>query len=135
MISLKTASQNNIFFNPLLCYEVIFSREVIDKNKIPDFFVNLTNDSWFGLSTGPYQHLQTARMRAIEYARPMVRVAQTGVTANINHFGEIVDEIGLNEKSIIDVDVYKNELLTIYAKYSQFPIGMVIILLLLLAIV
>ena len=135
MISLKTPSQNILSFNPLLCYEVIFSREVIDKNKIPDFFVNLTNDSWFGFSTGPYQHLQTARMRAIEYARPMVRVAQTGVTANINHFGEIVDKIGLNEKAIIDVDIYKNELLTIYAKYSQLPIGIVVILLLLLVII
>ena len=135
MISLKTASQNNISFNPLLCYEVIFSREVIDKNKIPDFFVNLTNDSWFGLSTGPYQHLQTARMRAIEYARPMVRVAQSGVTANINHFGQIVDEINLNQKAIIDVDVYKNEILTIYAKYSQLPIVIAIILLLFLVIV
>jgi len=135
MISLKTASQDNLSFNPLLCYEVIFSREVIDKNKIPDFFVNLTNDSWFGFSTGPYQHLQSARMRTIEYARPLLRVAQTGVTANINHFGEIVDKIGLNAKNIIDVDIYKNELLTIYAKYSQLPTAIVVILLLLLIIV
>jgi apolipoprotein N-acyltransferase len=135
MISLKTASQNNLSFNPLLCYEVIFSREVIDKNKIPDFFVNLTNDSWFGLSTGPYQHLQTARMRSIEYARPLLRVAQTGISANINHFGEVVNKIDLNEKDIIDVDIYKNELLTIYAKYSQLPIGLVVIFLLLLLIV
>jgi len=135
MISLKTSSQNNLFFNPLLCYEVIFSREVIDKNKIPDFFVNLTNDSWFGFSSGPYQHLQSARMRSIEYARPMVRVAQTGVTANINHFGEIVDKIGLNKKGIIDVDIYKNELLSIYAKYSQLPIAIIVICLLLLVII
>ena len=135
MISLKTHSQNNISFNPLLCYEVIFSREVIDKNKIPDFFVNLTNDSWFGISSGPYQHLQTARLRAIEYARPILRVAQTGVSANINHFGQIVDKIGLSEKGIIDVDIYKNELLSIYAKYSQLPIAMVIICLLLLIII
>ena len=135
MISLKTISQNNIFFNPLLCYEVIFSREIVDDYKIPNFFVNLTNDSWFGLSTGPYQHLQTARMRSIEYARPIVRVAQTGVSANINHFGEIVDEIKLNEKGIIDVDLYENEFQTIYAKYSQLPIAIVIILLLLLVII
>ena len=135
MISLKTLSQNNLSFNPLLCYEVIFSREVIDKNKIPDFFVNLTNDSWFGFSSGPYQHLQTARMRSIEYARPLLRVAQTGVTANINHFGEVVDKIGLNEKNIIDVDIYKNELLTIYAKYAQLPTAIVVISLLLLVII
>ena len=135
MISLKTPSQNNLSFNPLLCYEVIFSREVVDKNKIPDFFVNLTNDSWFGISSGPYQHLQSARMRAIEYARPLIRVAQTGITANINHFGEIVDKIGLSEKGIIDVDIYKNELLSIYAKYSQLPIEIVVICLLLLVII
>ncbi len=135
MILLKTSLQNNISFNPLLCYEVIFSREVIDKNKIPDFFVNLTNDSWFGISSGPYQHLQSARMRAIEYARPLIRVAQTGITANINHFGEIIDKIRLSEKGIIDVDIYKNELLSIYAKYSQLPIVIVVFCLLLLVII
>ena len=135
MISLKTPSQNNLSFNPLLCYEVIFSREVIDENKIPDFFVNLTNDSWFGFSTGPYQHLQSARMRSIEYARPMLRVAQTGISANINQFGEVVDKIGLNQKGIIDVDIYKNDFLTIYAKYSQLPIAIFVICLLLLVII
>jgi apolipoprotein N-acyltransferase len=119
----------------LLCYEVIFSREIIDENKIPDFFVNLTNDSWFGFSSGPYQHLQSARMRSIEYARPLLRSAQTGISANINHFGEVIDRIELNEKNIIDIDIYKNELLTIYAKYSQLPIAIVIILLLFLIII
>jgi apolipoprotein N-acyltransferase len=74
-------------------------------------------------------------MRSIEYARPLLRVAQTGITSNINHFGEIVDKIGLNEKGIIDVDIYKNELLTIYAKYSQLPIAIAIILLLFLIII
>lgn len=74
-------------------------------------------------------------MRAIEYARPLIRVAQTGITANINHFGEIVDKIGLSEKGIIDVDIYKNELLSIYAKYSQLPIAIVVICLLLLVII
>jgi apolipoprotein N-acyltransferase len=65
----------------------------------------------------------------------MVRVAQTGVTANINHFGEVIDKIGLNAKNIIDVDIYKNELLSIYAKYAQLPIAIAIILLLFLIII
>lgn len=122
-------------FNPLLCYEVIFSRELIDSaSAIPDLFINLTNDAWFGVSSGPYQHLQMARMRAIEYARPLIRVAQTGISANINHFGEVVDKIGLNERGVIDVDIYKNQKDSVYAKYSHIPLIAVALLLTLLVL-
>lgn len=122
-------------FNPLLCYEIIFSREIIDKNStIPDLFINLTNDAWFGVSSGPYQHLQMARMRAIEYTRPLIRVAQTGISANINHFGEVVDKIGLNERGVIDVDIYKNQKDSVYAKYSHIPLIAVALLLILLVL-
>ncbi|NCA28956.1 MAG: apolipoprotein N-acyltransferase [Proteobacteria bacterium] len=123
-------------FNPLLCYEVIFSREIVDKDSsIPDLFVNLTNDAWFGVSSGPYQHLQMARMRAIEYARPLVRVAQTGISANINHFGEVVDKIGLNEVGVIDVEIYKNQKNSVYAKYSHLPLIIISFFLVILVLI
>ena len=120
-------------FNPLLCYEVIFSRELLDNDlSVPDIFINLTNDSWFGISSGPYQHLQMARMRAIEYGRPLIRVAQSGVSANINHYGEIVDKISLNQKAIIDVKVYQNNQNTFYSKYSHLLIAMIVAIVLVL---
>jgi apolipoprotein N-acyltransferase len=107
-------------FSPLICYEVIFSGEVIDKKQRPDLFVNLTNDAWFGKSSGPYQHFDMARMRSIEYGIPLVRVANTGISAFIDPFGRVVDEIGLNEEGIIDVAIIKPLPETIYGKLRSF---------------
>ncbi|MFZ9469925.1 MAG: apolipoprotein N-acyltransferase [Rickettsiales bacterium] len=110
-------------FIPLLCYEVIFSKELVNENNInADLMINLTNDSWFGKATGPYQHLQMAQMRAIEFAKPMLRVAQTGITANINHYGKIIDKIDLNKQGVIDVEVYKNPETSFYAKNQHLAI-------------
>ena len=70
----------------------------------------------------PYQHLQMAQMRAIEFAKPMLRVAQTGITANINHYGKIIDKINLNKQGVIDVEVYKNPETSFYAKNQHLAI-------------
>jgi len=113
----KMIKLSKFSFNPLLCYEVIFSDEMLDKNSsLPDMFINLTNDAWFGVSTGPFQHLQMARMRAIEYGRPLIRVAQSGISANINHYGEVIDKISLNKRAIMDISVYKNNNRTFYSQ-------------------
>jgi apolipoprotein N-acyltransferase len=113
----KMIKLSKFSFNPLLCYEVIFSDEMLDKNSsLPDMFINLTNDAWFGVSTGPFQHLQMARMRAIEYGRPLIRVAQSGISAHINHYGEVIDKISLNKRAIMDISVYKNNNRTFYSQ-------------------
>ncbi len=130
-ITIKPAldgSHQGFSFSSLVCYEVIFSKEVLDKNSMPNLFVNLTNDAWFGRSSGPYQHLAMSRMRSIEYGIPLARVAGTGISAFADPFGRIVKKIGLNEEGIIDVDLIKNLEPTFYAKNGDLALILLVVL-------
>lgn len=130
----QTLQAHGFSFSPLICYEVIFSDEVLNKKSRPDLFVNVTNDAWFGNSSGPYQHLDIARMRTIEYGIPMARVANTGITAFIDPFGKIVERINLNQAGIIDVNLIKNLAPTIYEKYSYLPLTLLLLVMLMFLI-
>ncbi len=118
----KTIRGDLISISPLLCYEVIFPDKIIDRNDRPDLLVNLTNDAWFGNSTGPYQHFDMAKMRAVEYGIPLARVANTGITAFFDPFGRVISKINLNQEGIIDVDLVKNLEPTIYSRYCFAPL-------------
>ena len=87
---------------PLICYEVIFPSDAMTGDDRPGWIVNLTNDGWFGISTGPYQHLQQARLRAIEQGLPLVRAANTGISAVIDPLGRIVAQLGLGREGVLD---------------------------------
>ncbi len=87
---------------PLVCYEVIFPDRLVDAGDRPQFIVNVTNDGWFGRSTGPHQHLAQARMRAIEQGLPVIRAANTGVSAVIDSHGRYLGRLPLMEAGVID---------------------------------
>ncbi|MCB1650969.1 MAG: apolipoprotein N-acyltransferase [Alphaproteobacteria bacterium] len=91
-------TQEGLRYSPLVCYEIIFPGRVVHKNQNTDVIINVTNDGWYGNSAGPYQHLTQARFRAIETGIPVIRVANTGISAIINSLGETEYNTHLSEK-------------------------------------
>lgn len=89
-------------FSPLICYEIIFPGTIPVGEERPGWLLNVTNDGWFGLTNGPYQHLGLARFRAIEEGLPVVRSANTGVSAIIDAYGRTVSSLGLDQSGILD---------------------------------
>ena len=129
--SVKTTSiLNTLPASLLVCYEVIFSGQVVDKENRPAWIFNATNDGWYGLSDGPYQHLAMARIRAVEEGLPLVRAANTGVSAIIDPYGRILKSLPLGTEGIIDGDLPMALPPTLYSKGGVWiPVGLAIFLL------
>ena len=87
---------------PLICYEAIFPDEAAATGARPKYLLNVTNDGWFGLTTGPYQHFSQARLRSIEQGLPMIRVANTGISAIIDPYGRVVSSLRLGVEGVLD---------------------------------
>jgi len=85
-----------------ICYEAIFPGEVLPDGPRPSLILNVTNDGWFGVTTGPYQHFAQARLRSVEEGLPLVRAANTGISAVVDSYGRIVDSLPLGVEGIID---------------------------------
>ena len=92
-------------FSPLVCYEAAFEGRATDGSGRAQWLLNVTNDAWFGESTGPYQHLAMARMRAVETGLPLVRAANSGVSVVTDAYGRIKARLDLGKRGIIDADL------------------------------
>ena len=103
----------------LICYEVIFSGEVLSLAMRPDLIVNITNDAWFGISAGPWQHLVQAQMRAVEEGVPLFRVANTGITAGFDPYGRVLGSIPLGESGVLDLVVPEAIPPPLFARYGN----------------
>ena len=115
-------------FSPLICYEVIFPGNVALASNRPDWLLNLTNDAWYGVSAGPYQHLAQARVRAVEEGLPLVRAAYTGISAIVDPYGRILQRRGLNEAGVIDTRLPRRIPAPQYAKWGEGPVSIILIL-------
>jgi apolipoprotein N-acyltransferase len=112
---------------PLICYEIIFPGDVTQGQR-PGWIVNVTNDGWFGISSGPYQHFQQARVRAIEEGLPLVRAANTGISAVVDPLGRIVDSLPLGSEGVIDSALPRPVGAPIYARVGDTPAAVLVAL-------
>ncbi|WP_127114854.1 apolipoprotein N-acyltransferase [Shimia sediminis] len=107
---------------PLICYEAVFPQDMRVDGARPDVLMQITNDAWFGRFSGPYQHLVQARMRAIEQGLPMVRAANTGVSAVIDPRGRVVASLDLNTEGFLDAALPEPMAITVYGQTGDWPI-------------
>jgi apolipoprotein N-acyltransferase len=113
---------------PLICYESIFPRHAHTTPRA-DWILQITNDGWFGDLTGPYQHLAQARLRAVEQGLPVIRVANTGVSAVIDARGAIVAHLPLGADAYLDAAVPGALAATAYSRWGDTPLWAALVLL------
>lgn len=113
-----------------VCYEAIFPGAIIDQRRRPVVMVNVTNDGWFGNTSGPRQHLQQARLRAVEEGLPLLRAANNGISSVIDTRGRIVAMLSLDARGVIDARLPAPAPQTVYGQLSDVPFWLAIVLLL-----
>ena len=120
----------------LVCYEVIFPGQVADKKTRPYWLINVTNDGWYGISAGPYQHFASAQMRSVEEGLPLARSANTGISGMIDAYGRITASLELGKQGYVDAGLpRRTEDPTLYAEYgNKIPLLLCLVFLILAAI-
>jgi apolipoprotein N-acyltransferase len=103
-------------FAPQICYEIIFPGAVVDEDDRPAWILNVTNDAWYGRSSGPYQHFAIARTRAVEEGLPLVRVANNGISGVVDAVGRVVARIDLDTIGYADLPLPAAGKRTFYAR-------------------
>lgn len=99
---LKVEKDETLFLiSPFICYEIVYPEFVADMASNSDLLITISNDAWFGDSLGPKQHMAIAQMRALETQRYLLRSTNTGITALVNHKGEIVKQLPTNERATL----------------------------------
>jgi apolipoprotein N-acyltransferase len=105
-----------------ICYEDAFGSQQLKVLRDATLLINVTNNAWYGDSTAPHQHLQIARMRALEAGRYLVRAANDGITAAIGPHGEIVARLPQFQEAVLHADVRPMTGLTPYARFGNYPV-------------
>ncbi|PZX19752.1 apolipoprotein N-acyltransferase [Palleronia aestuarii] len=112
---------------PLICYEAIFPQDVAAAPSRPDWLLQITNDAWFGTFAGPQQHLAQARMRTIEQGLPMIRVANTGISAVIDAAGRVLAAFPLGEAGYLDHRLPVARERTLYSRTGDLPLALLLL--------
>lgn len=110
----------------LVCYEALFSGDIVQGDARPGVLLNVTNDGWFGQSTGPYQHFHQARIRAVEEGVPLIRAANNGISAVVDPYGRALQTLGLDVRGVIDSRLPQALLPTVYARAGDWMLLLVL---------
>jgi len=108
-------------FSPLICYEAIFPGAVVDPAHRPDWLLNVTDDAWYGFTSGPFQHFAIARLRAIEEGLPLARVGDNGISAMFDPYGRITAQLALDDVGVLDVKLPQALPPTLYSRIGDLP--------------
>lgn len=116
-------------FSPAICYEIIFPGEVTPAaGPRPSWLLTITNDGWFGVTAGPHQHFAIARMRAVEEGMPLVRAANTGISAVIDPYGRVLGRLALGTQGVLDLPLPQALAQpTFYANWRDLPFALLLL--------
>ena len=128
----KNLLANNVHLLPLLCFEIAFPHQLAaNLTSETDLILTVSNDAWFGGSHGPHQHMEIARMRALEFGKPLLRATNNGITAVVDHQGHFISRIPQFQEVVLKADV---PLVVGNTPYSQWP-RLILFLMIILAII
>ncbi len=108
----------------LICYEAIFPATIVQGTERPRALINLTNDGWFGVTTGPHQHFHQARVRAVEEGLALIRVANNGITGVVDPYGRVLARLELNQRGVIDTEIPGPRPAPPYARLGDTPFAL-----------
>ena len=111
-------------FNMAICYEVVFGNQMQQNQKVQksDYLLTITNDAWFGASIGPWQHFQMARMRALELGKPLIRAANTGITAVVEADGKVSHRLAQFEENVLSAQLRPTKGETLFGRFGSLPV-------------
>lgn len=120
---LKVEKENNLFLiAPFICYEIVYPEFVANMAKESDLLITISNDAWFGDSLGPKQHMAIAQMRALETQRYLLRSTNTGITALVNHKGDIINQLPTNQRATLTAQAQTRQGLTPFMSLGLWPL-------------
>ncbi|MGJ8692969.1 MAG: apolipoprotein N-acyltransferase [Thalassotalea sp.] len=121
---------------PLICFEIAFADQLATNlTEQTQLLLTVSNDAWFADSHGPHQHMEIARMRALEFARPLLRSTNTGITAAVDHRGQFINKLPQFEEAVLVSDIQLVEGKTPYFRYGNTSIYLLALICLILALI
>ena len=123
---INSIKAGSIRVSPSICYEIAFPDLIRKTASESNLLVTISNDTWFGSSYGPIQHLEIAQNRALEHKKAILRSTNSGISAFISNNGKILAKQGYFEDKILKTEVNLYEGKTFYAKYGNLPLYLIL---------